>query len=101
MRGSWQNITTMSFNPGDGLILTAVICYALYVSLLRLRPAIHPISFLAITFVLGTVMLLHAPNLWSSCINNFLFQEVFCSPQVFATQPSRDFLPILPEISRG
>ena len=58
MRGSWQTLTTLSFNPGDGLILTAVSCYAFYVSLLRLRPAIHPLSFLAVTFALGTLMLL-------------------------------------------
>lgn len=56
--GSWHNLATLSFNPGDGLILTAVVCYALYVSLLRLRPAIHPISFLAVTFALGAMMLL-------------------------------------------
>ncbi len=57
-RGSWQTLASLSFNPGDLLIFVAVICSAAYTTLLRLRPAIHPLSFLAITFALGTVLLL-------------------------------------------
>lgn len=57
-RGSWQTLITLSLNPGDLLIFTAVVSYAAYSTLLRLRPAIHPLSFLASTFALGTMLLL-------------------------------------------
>lgn len=57
-RGSWQTLATLSLNPGDLWIFVAVISYAAYSSLLRLRPAIHPLSFLAVTFALGAIILL-------------------------------------------
>jgi drug/metabolite transporter (DMT)-like permease len=50
---------------GDLLLLAAVLSYAAYSALLRLRPPVHPISFLLATFWLGTLML--APfYLWES-----------------------------------
>jgi drug/metabolite transporter (DMT)-like permease len=38
-------------------VVGAVIAYAFYSALLRRRPAVHPMSFLAVTFVLGAAML--------------------------------------------
>jgi drug/metabolite transporter (DMT)-like permease len=39
-------------------VLLAVIAYAAYTTLLRRRPPIHPLSFLAVTFAGGTLLLL-------------------------------------------
>lgn len=58
IRGDWQTLATLSLNPGDLWIFLAVVCYATYSSLLRSRPAIHPFSFLAVTFALGSLLLL-------------------------------------------
>jgi len=49
---------SLSFNIGDLVILIAVICYAAYSALLQKRPSIHQLSFLAVTFIIGTVILL-------------------------------------------
>lgn len=57
-RGDLQLLSRLDFVSGDLLMLLAVVCYALYSVLLRFRPPIHPMSFLAITFALGTLMLL-------------------------------------------
>lgn len=51
-------LASLSLNPGDLLVLLAVLSYAAYSVLLRKRPPIHPLSFVAVTFGLGTVMLL-------------------------------------------
>jgi drug/metabolite transporter (DMT)-like permease len=48
----------LSFNAGDVWILVATLAYAAYSALLRLKPAVHPLSFLAATFVVGTILLL-------------------------------------------
>ena len=46
------------FNQGDLWMLAACVAYACYTALLRLRPAVHGLSFLFATFVLGDLMLL-------------------------------------------
>ena len=58
LRGRWDTLLGVSFAPGDILMMVAVILYALYSALLRLRPAIHPISFLIYTFGLGIIFLI-------------------------------------------
>ena len=58
LRGQWRTLLALSFAQGDVLMLIAVVLYALYSVLLRKRPAIHPLSFLAVTFGWGTAMLL-------------------------------------------
>lgn len=57
-RGSLDALLALSLVPGDGLVLLAVVFYALYSVLLRRRPAVHPLSFIAATFALGALMLL-------------------------------------------
>jgi len=58
-RGDFGLLLTLSANRGDLLIFIAVIGYALYSVLLRRLPSgLHPLSFLAFTFVVGTLMLL-------------------------------------------
>lgn len=48
----------LSVNRGDGFILLGIAIYAIYAALLRRRPAVHPLSFLAATFAIGTANLL-------------------------------------------
>lgn len=54
-RGSIAVLLDLHFGGGDILILIAVLIWALYTSLLRLRPALHPLSFLAVTFAIGAL----------------------------------------------
>ena len=65
VQGDFQVLRNLSFNPGDLLIFIAVISYAGYTVLLRQRPSLHPLSFLAVTFIIGTAMLLPL-YLWES-----------------------------------
>lgn len=55
--GSLETLRSMTFNFGDGLVLLAVVVFAVYSAVLRLRPAVHPLSFLAATFVIGLMVL--------------------------------------------
>ncbi len=56
-RGDLTTLTRLKLNPGDVWFLVAMVSYALYAALLRRRPAIHFLSFLAFTFVAGAIML--------------------------------------------
>ncbi len=58
IKGNPQTLRTLSFNPGDIIIFVAVMAYAGYSVLLRKRPPMHPLSFVAITFIAGALMLL-------------------------------------------
>ncbi len=57
-RGELAALVTLRLNWGDTLVLIAVIAYAAYTTLLRRRPPIHPLSFLAVTFAGGALLLL-------------------------------------------
>jgi drug/metabolite transporter (DMT)-like permease len=65
LAGVWVVVTEGSpFDPGalaldggHGWILLGVISYALYTTLLRRRPQVHPLSLLTATFGLGALML--------------------------------------------
>ena len=57
-RGNLEVLRSLSLNIGDILIFIAVIGYAVYSVMLRKRPSFHPLSFIAFTFVTGTLMLL-------------------------------------------
>jgi len=50
-----QRLLTLDVNLGDGLILIACVIYAAYSVLLRYRPDIHWMSFLAVTFFFATL----------------------------------------------
>lgn len=56
--GSPARLASLSLNPGDVWVLAAVVSYALYSSLLRSRPPVHPLSLLAASFALGALLLL-------------------------------------------
>ncbi len=47
----------IGFNAGDLLVLAALALYTLYTALLRKRPAMHSLSFLAVTMGWGTTLL--------------------------------------------
>ncbi|MCA9921783.1 MAG: DMT family transporter [Anaerolineales bacterium] len=57
-RGDVAAVRSLSFVVGDGLIFVAVALYGLYSALLRKRPLLHPLTFIAVTFFMGTVGLL-------------------------------------------
>jgi len=58
LRGDLRTLLSMSFVQGDLLMVVAVVLYGLYSVLLRRRPAVHALSFLAATFALGAAGLL-------------------------------------------
>jgi drug/metabolite transporter (DMT)-like permease len=55
LRGDLAAIGEAQLNLGDLIVLVGVLCWAAYTALLRLRPAVHPLSFLAVTFVIGAL----------------------------------------------
>ncbi|AZG09308.1 DMT family transporter [Pigmentiphaga sp. H8] len=57
-RGRPQDLLAFALNPGDAWIVAAVAVWGLYTTLLARRPAIHPLSLLTVTFLMGTLMLL-------------------------------------------
>ncbi len=56
--GSLEALLGLALRPGDGIIFLAVVFYGMYSVLLRQRPQVHPLSFCAATFALGSLMLL-------------------------------------------
>jgi drug/metabolite transporter (DMT)-like permease len=56
--GDPKVLVRLSFNYGDIYIFIAVVLYAGYSALLRLRPPVHDLSFMAATFALGALLLL-------------------------------------------
>ncbi|TXL82005.1 DMT family transporter [Vineibacter terrae] len=56
-RGAPASLASTAFNAGDAWVFGAVVSYAFYSALLRRRPAVHPLSFIAATFALGALML--------------------------------------------
>lgn len=50
-------VSSLAFGKGDGLVLCAVAAWALYTASLRARPAIHPLSLIATTFLVGAVFM--------------------------------------------
>lgn len=58
IHGDLNVLQSMSLHRGDVLIFTAVVFYAAYSVMLRRMPPIHPLSFAAVTFILGALTLL-------------------------------------------
>ncbi len=52
-RGRFSSLGNLTFNIGDIYILAAFFVWAFYTVMLRLRPAIHELSFLTVTFFLA------------------------------------------------
>lgn len=56
--GSLEVLLAVEFNRGDVCFVIALITYGFYAAYLRKRPAMHPLSFLAVGMGGGAVMLL-------------------------------------------
>jgi len=56
--GSLADLLGIAFNRGDVWILVALTTYGFYLAWLRKRPAIHPLSFLAVGMGMGALLLL-------------------------------------------
>jgi len=56
-RGDVDILLSLSVNRGDLLVFTAIACYAGYTVMLRKRPHVHPLAFIATTFWLGSLIL--------------------------------------------
>lgn len=57
-RGAPQALLALRFGIGDLLVLAGVLAWSLYTSLLRLRPACHPLSFLSATFGIALIAMI-------------------------------------------
>lgn len=68
----------LDFGTGDLLVLTSAAIWALYTTLLRLRPPITPISFVGLTFAVGAMAL--APFAWGEW---YFGLRINWSPAVF------------------
>ncbi len=62
-RGHIGALLGIGFNKGDLCFLVALMIYGFYTAILRRRPAMHPLSFLAVMMGLGAVLLLPALGL--------------------------------------
>ncbi len=57
-QGSLSALLGLAFNPGDLWVIGAQVAYAIYTVMLRQRPRLHPISFLALTVFAGQLFLI-------------------------------------------
>lgn len=56
-RGDLALLLALRLNAGDAIIAFAVLIWALYSVLLRKRPPVHPLSFLAASIMVGLVVI--------------------------------------------
>jgi drug/metabolite transporter (DMT)-like permease len=56
--GSLAVLLTIAFNRGDVWFVIALAFYGFYAAMLRKRPAIHPLSFLAVGMGIGAIFLI-------------------------------------------
>jgi drug/metabolite transporter (DMT)-like permease len=56
--GDLSVLARLDLNRGDVWMLAGILSYAVYTALLRRRPAVHGLSFVAATFVAGALLLL-------------------------------------------
>lgn len=54
-RGDPASALSLRLGFGDALMMAAVLVWALYTVFLRLRPAISPVSLIAVTFLIGVL----------------------------------------------
>ncbi len=54
-RGDLSAVLGLELGMGDAIVLAAVAAWSLYTVFLRLRPAVAPASFIAVTFAIGAI----------------------------------------------
>lgn len=87
--GRPERLLSLHVGRGDLLVLCGVIAWAVYTSLLRLRPACHPLSFLAVTFAIAAlVMLPLAATEWQAIRTIAWRPEIFAAFAYVAVLPS-------------
>jgi len=57
-RGDFAVLAALEVNRGDLLVGAAILCYAGYSVMLRKRPPVHPLSLIAVTFWIGSAIIL-------------------------------------------
>ena len=58
-KGNFQDLVSFKFTKGDWWIMAAALTFAIYNTSVRKKPAaMHPVNFLFVIFLLGTVILL-------------------------------------------
>jgi drug/metabolite transporter (DMT)-like permease len=58
-KGSFQNLVNFRFTKGDWWIMAAALTFAIYNVMVKKRPKeMHPVNFLFVIFLLGTIILL-------------------------------------------
>jgi drug/metabolite transporter (DMT)-like permease len=77
-RGELSALLGLRFNHGDLWFLLALITYATYAAILRLRPKIHPLSFLGFTVIVGALLLVPP-----AMIESALGHRINPTPQAF------------------
>ncbi len=65
--GSLGILLDVAFNRGDLMFVVALLIYAFYAAMLRTRPLMHPLSFLAFGMGGGALMLIPAVALEIAC----------------------------------
>lgn len=71
--GDLSSLVELDFNSGDLVICVAVVVWSFYSVLLRKRSYVHPLSFLAATFVIGIVVI--APFYLAEIIDGRLIES--------------------------
>lgn len=66
-RGDIGVLVGLRLNAGDAIIAVAVLLWAIYSVVLRRRPPVHPLSFLAASIMIGIMVIapVYAAELWS------------------------------------
>jgi drug/metabolite transporter (DMT)-like permease len=54
-KADWNKLAALHLNSGDLWVLAAMGVWAIYTVLLRIRPDIHPYSFIGVTFIIGAI----------------------------------------------
>ena len=67
LRGDIDVLHSIAFNRGDIWFVVAMLVFAFYSPLTRKQPAMHPMSFLAVTAITGT-LLLFPLYLWEAAV---------------------------------
>lgn len=87
--GQLDHLLGLLFGFGDLVVLGGVLVWAMYTSLLRLRPDCHPLSFLAVTFGIGALfMLVLAATEWTEIRSMHWRSEVVAAVLYVAIFPS-------------
>jgi drug/metabolite transporter (DMT)-like permease len=81
--GSVAVLLGIALNRGDAWLLGAIMIYAFYMAVLRKRPSIHPLSFLAVGMGLGALLIAPAMAWELSSGKPFLLDRVSVASIVF------------------